>query len=105
VVASNRQAEAQLRQAELARRDHIAELFNRAVGQLKDEKPEFRLGAIFTLGQICTDFRDLSGPVIQLLTTYLKQEKVNYGETDTPADITEIVRIITQMSQNMSGED
>jgi len=56
-------------------------------------------------GQICTDFRDLPGPVIQLLTTYLKQEKVNYGETDTPADITEIVGIITQMSQNMSGED
>lgn len=68
VVASNRQAEAQLRQAELA------ELFNRAVGQLKDEKPEIRLGAIFTLG-ICTDFRDLSGPVIQLLTTYLKRKR------------------------------
>jgi hypothetical protein len=37
----------QTRQAELARRDHVAELFNRAVGQLKDEKLEVRLGAIF----------------------------------------------------------
>jgi hypothetical protein len=71
VIASNKQAEAQLRQVELARRDHIAELFNRAVGQLKDDKPEIRLGAILTLGQICKDFQDLSGPVIQLLTTYL----------------------------------
>ena len=36
VVAANRQANAALRQAELARRDHVAELFNRAVGQLDD---------------------------------------------------------------------
>jgi hypothetical protein len=36
----------------LARQDQIAELFNRAVGQLKDEKLEVRLGAILTLGQI-----------------------------------------------------
>lgn len=51
VYAANRQAEAQVRQAELSRRDHVAELFNRAVGQLKDEKLEVRLGAILTLGK------------------------------------------------------
>ncbi len=39
-VASNKQADAQLRQAELSRRNHVTELFNRAVGQLKDEKLE-----------------------------------------------------------------
>jgi hypothetical protein len=102
VIALNKQADAQLRQAELSRRNHVTELFNRAVGQLKDEKLEIRLGAILTLGQVCTDFRDLSGPVIQLLTTYLKQEKVDYGEIDAPADIGEIIRIIALMSQNPS---
>jgi len=100
VVASDKQADAQLRQADLSRRDHVAELFNRAVGQLKDEKLEIRLGAILTLGQICMDFRDLSNPVIQLLSTYLKEEKVDYGGTDAPADIGEIIRIIALMSQN-----
>ena len=75
VVALNKQADAQLLQAELSRRNHVTELFNRAVGQLKDEKLEIRLGAILTLGQVCTDFRDLSGPVIQLLTTYLQKRK------------------------------
>ena len=60
VQAANKQAEAQIRQAALARRDHVAELFNRAVGQLKDEKLEVRLGAILTLGQVCRDFDDLS---------------------------------------------
>jgi len=102
VVASNKQADAQLRQAELSRRNHVTELLNRAVGQLKDEKLEIRLGAILTLGQVCTDFRDLSGPVIQLLTTYLQQEKADYGEIDAPADIGEIIRIIALMSQNPS---
>lgn len=48
ITVANRQAEAQTRQAELTRRDHVAELFNRAVGQLKHEKLELRLGAIFT---------------------------------------------------------
>ena len=102
VIASNKQADAQLRQAELSRRNHVTELFNRAVGQPKDEKLEIRLGAILTLGQVCTDFRDLSGPVIQLLTTYPQQEKADYGEIEAPADIGEIIRIIALMSQNPS---
>jgi hypothetical protein len=42
--AANMQARAALEQNELARRDHITELFNRAVGQLGDEKLEVRLG-------------------------------------------------------------
>lgn len=99
VIASNKQADAQLRQAELSRRDHVAELFNRAVGQLKDEKLEVRLGAILILGQICVDFWDLSAPVVQLLSTYLKEEKMDYGETEAPADTREIIRIIAEMSQ------
>jgi hypothetical protein len=50
-----------------------------------------------TLDQVCTDFRDLSSPVIQLLTAYLQQEKADYGEIDALADIGEIL-----MSQNPS---
>ncbi len=42
--AANRQADAALGQTELARRDHIAELFNRACAQLGDDKLELRLG-------------------------------------------------------------
>jgi len=64
VTASNRQADAALAQAALARRDHVAELFNRAVGQLADAKLEVRLGAVYTLRQIALDFPDLAGPTI-----------------------------------------
>jgi hypothetical protein len=104
VVASNKQADAQLRQSELSRRDHVAELFNRAVGQLKDETLEIRLGAILTLGEICTDFRDLSAPVLQLLSTYLKQETVDYGETDAPADIGEIPHYSPNVAKSSGGD-
>jgi len=71
VMAATRQADASLRQADLARRDHVAELFNRAVGQLADAKLEVRLGAVYTLRQIARDFPDLSEPTFELLTTYL----------------------------------
>ena len=49
VLAANRQAQAALGQSALARRGHVAELFNRAVGQLDDPKLQIRLGAIYTL--------------------------------------------------------
>lgn len=94
-AASTDQALAQLRQVELARRDHVAELFNRAVGQLKDKKLEIRLGAIFTLQQVCRDFPDLSSPVVKLLTTYLQENRVDYGSKKTPIDIAIILEILS----------
>jgi hypothetical protein len=68
VSATTQQADATLQQAELARRDHVAELFNRAVGQLADAKLEVRLGAIYTLRQIAQDFPDLAEPTWELLS-------------------------------------
>jgi hypothetical protein len=43
-------------QAELARRAHVTELFNRAVGQLRDPKLEVRLAAIYVLREAARDF-------------------------------------------------
>ena len=80
-----------MQQAELARRDHVAELFNRAVGQLGDPKLEVRLGAIYTLRQIARDFPDLSGPTYELLTTYLRESVRDYGDNEPPVDVREIM--------------
>jgi hypothetical protein len=99
-VAANKQAEAQLRQSELARRGHVAELFNRAVGQLSDKKLEVRLGAIYTLHQVCKDFSDLSAPVIKLLTTYLQENRVNYGNRKPPADVRAIIGILGERPED-----
>jgi len=101
VRAANRQAEAQIqqadaqiRQAELARREHVADLFNRTVGQLQDAKLEIRLGSIYTLGQVCSDFQDLSQPVIQLLTAYLRENPKDYGDDAPPIDVQEIMALL-----------
>jgi len=51
-------------------------------------------------GQICSDFRDLSAPFIRQLSTYLKQEKIDYGDAGARAGIAEIIQIIALMSQS-----
>jgi hypothetical protein len=98
VSASTRQADASLQQAELARRDHVAELFNRAVGQLSHEKLEIRLGAIYTLRQVARDFPDLSEPTFELLTTYLRESVGAYGDREPPVDVREVMNILKDRS-------
>ena len=94
VSASTSQADASLQQADLARRDHVAELFNRSVGQLTDNKLEIRLGAIYTLRQIAQDFPDLSAPTLELLATYLRESSKSYGDSEPPVDVREIMSIL-----------
>ena len=92
VTAATRQADATLKQAEVARRDHVAELFNRAVGQLADAKLEVRLGAIYTLRQIAGDFPDLAEPTFALLSTYLRESVGKYDGEEPPIDVREIMK-------------
>lgn len=94
VTAANRQAEAQTKQTELQRRVFVDELFNRAVGQLKHEKLEVRLGAIFTLRQICDDYSDLSRPILETLAAYVRENRIEYGDELPPADVREVMNIL-----------
>jgi hypothetical protein len=96
VSAATRQADASLQQAEMARRGHVAELFNRAVGQLTDQKLEIRLGAIYTLRQIALDFPDLSKPTFELLSMYLTESAADYRDRAPPVDVREIMDTIRQ---------
>jgi hypothetical protein len=96
VVAANRQARASLRQADLARRDHVAELFNRAVGQLDDPKLQVRLGAIYTLRQISRDFPDLTRPVYDVLNVYVRENTRGKVEEEPLVDIVETMKIFKE---------
>jgi hypothetical protein len=96
VVAANRQARASLRQADLARRDHVAELFNRAVGQLDDPKLQMRLGAIYTLRQISRDFPDLTRPVYDVLNVYVRENTRGKVEEEPLVDIVETMKIFKE---------
>ena len=95
VFAANRQADASLRQAELTRRTHVADLFNRAVEQLDHDKLQVRLGAIYTLRQIAEDFPDLTGAVFELLNLYVRHAVADSEQT--PPDVQEIMRVLTDV--------
>ena len=81
-------------QADLARRAHVTELFNRAVGQLRDPNLEVRLAAIYVLREVARDFPDLSNPVFELLQAYLRAGNIDYGDDEPPIDIREIMYIL-----------
>jgi hypothetical protein len=92
--ASMVQAEAASDQAKLARRDHVVELFNRAVEQLGHDRLEVRLGAIYTLREIDRDFPQLSKPVFELLSVYLRERTGATGGDELSVDAQEILRFI-----------
>ena len=81
-------------QAELARRAHVTELFNRAAGQLRDPKLEIRLAAVYVLREVARDFPDLSNPIFELLQAYLRASDIDYGDEQPPIDVQEIMKML-----------
>ena len=86
------QAGTAVRQAELARRAHVTELFNRAAGQLADDKLEVRLAAIYVLREIGRDFPALANPIFELLQNHLEARKATgYGDEEPPINVRAIL--------------
>lgn len=81
-------------QATLARRAHVMELFNRAAGQLGDDKMEVRLAAIYILGDVTEDFPDLAKPVFKLLEFYLERRSGEYGDGEPPQDLKAVLDVL-----------
>lgn len=88
------QASSAALQADLARRAHVADLFNRAVGQLLDERLEIRLGAIYLLRTIGVDFPDLADPSFELLQAHLRERVADYGDSEPPIDVRAIADVL-----------
>jgi hypothetical protein len=93
VAAANRQAEAQSRQADVQRRNYVTELFSTAVGQLRDDKLEVRLFAIYNLRRIAVDHSDYAQAVIELLAAYVRDNRERW-EGEPPLDVQEIFRFL-----------
>jgi hypothetical protein len=98
------QAKSANAQADLARRAHVTELFNRAVGQLRDPNLEIRLAAIYVLREVAKDFPDLSNPVFELLQAYLRAGSIDYGDDAPPIDIREIMKVLRGRLGESDGE-
>lgn len=96
--ASNRQAQAALQQAEVARRDHVVEMFNRAVDQLGNEKLEVRLGAIFTLKRISRDpnYEEYRVPILETLSAYVRERSRENSAAEPPVDIRAIMNLLSE---------
>jgi hypothetical protein len=88
------QARSASTQAELARRTHVTELFNRAAGQLSDPKLEIRLAAVYVLREVARDFPDFSDPIFELLQAYLRAGDIDYGDEEPPIDVQEIIKLL-----------
>jgi hypothetical protein len=100
--ASNRQAIAALCQAEVAQRDHVVEMFNRAVDQLGSEKLEVRLGAIYTLKRISRDpqYADYRTPILETLTAYVRERTREDTGDESPVDVREIMNLLNEALSN-----
>jgi hypothetical protein len=96
--ASNRQAIAALQQAEVAQRNHVVEMFNRAVDQLGSEKLEVRLGAIYTLKRISDDpqYADYKVPILETLTAYVRERTRDDQNAQPSVDIREIMNFLNE---------
>jgi hypothetical protein len=96
--ASNRQAIAALQQAELAQRNHVVEMFNRAVDQLGSEKLEVRLGAIYTLKRISRDprYADYRVPILETLAAYVRERTRDDTNAEPSVDIREIMNFLSE---------
>jgi hypothetical protein len=103
VSAANRQAEAQIgqaqasaRQADTASRKHAGELFQQSVGQLRDEKLEIRLLAIYNLRQLLNAYPEYTRAVIEVLTAYVRENSQRWGDGEPPLDIREIFKFLEE---------
>lgn len=94
LLPATTQADAARTQAQLARRSHVTELFNRAVGQLRDPNIEVRLAAIYVLREIARDFPDLSNPIFETLQAFIRESDVDYGDDEPPIDVRAIIDIL-----------
>ncbi|MGH7060159.1 MAG: hypothetical protein ACREFH_07235 [Stellaceae bacterium] len=96
--ASNRQAVAALQQAEVAQRNHVVAMFNRAIDQLGSEKLEVRLGAIYTLKRVSRDpqYVDYRVPILETLTAYVRERTRDDIKAEPSVDIREIMRFLNE---------
>ena len=113
VTAANRQAEAQIRQAdsatrqaELGRYKQATEIFTQAVGQLRDEKLEVRLAAIYTLRKLVDEFPEDRGMVVSLLAEHLRDNPKRWGENENPpADVREITQLLALSTSDIQNDE
>jgi hypothetical protein len=83
----------------------VADLFQRSVADLSHEKRTTRLGAIYSLGYIAKQYRDLSWPVIEVLALHLREDYHADGDADPPVEVHEIMNILKSDLESRGSND
>ena len=92
-VSLSRQSLAAQNQAKVADRSHAAELFGNAVENLGNVKLEMKLGAIYTLRQLESDYAEFSMPVLMVLAAYVRNRTKVQPDSAQEEDVIEILKI------------
>ena len=93
-AALNRQAASGAAQAAVSRREHAADVFSRAVGQIGNDRLEVRMGAIVSLAALSRDFPELSQPVFDVLAAYSRTRSEDFEAERPDIDVAAIINIL-----------
>ena len=93
-AALNRQAASGAAQAAVSRREHAADVFSRAVGQIGNDRLEVRMGAIVSLAALSRDFPELSQPVFDVLAVYSRTRSEDFEAERPDIDVAATINIL-----------
>ena len=84
----------------LNRRGQITERFGRAIEQLGDERTAVRLGGIYALERIAHESSEEHGPIVEVLTAYVRENsRWSKEDRDPPDAAVEIKAILSVLSR------
>ena len=94
---------------QVAQEGQVTERFSRAIDHLGNESLDVRLGAIYALERIARDSRQDHGPIMEILTAYVR-EHAPLPEDQQPADstmrpTTDIQAALTVIGRRRTGYD
>ena len=90
----SRQAASGAAQAAVSRREHAADVFSRAVGQIGSDRLEVRMGAIVSLAALSRDFPERRQSVFDVLTAYARTRSEDFEAEDPDIDVSAIMKFL-----------
>ncbi len=86
----------------VAQEGHITERFTKAIAQLGDDKMAIRLGGIYALERIAKDSEKDHGPIMEVLTAYVRENapvQMEYTPKEDEKPPTDIQAILTVLGR------
>ena len=91
----------------VAEEGHITERFTKAIAQLGDKEMAIRLGGIYALERLAKDSRKDHGPIMEVLTAYVRENAPRQGKYIEEAALkptTDIQAILTVIGRRKATE-